>query len=95
MKKYGCALQKRTKEVVDCKSKNTRHLYKIRILSLRFDGKSFYGQINSQYKHLQSKLASYNGAPFVTGGFETTKTEIFDTEAAQWQEAEAYPFATK
>jgi len=49
-----------------------------------------------------SKLANYKGAPFVVGGWvdprggETNKkTEIFDTQAGKWSEAEDYPFASK
>ena len=43
--------------------------------------------------HAYSKLASYKGSPFVTGGLDSKKTEIFNTNAGYWQEVEDYPFS--
>ena len=43
-------------------------------------------------------LGSYRNSPFVTGSVENKnglKTEILDSKRKKWNEAKAYPFASK
>ena len=61
----------------------------------RFDGRKFETQVDAYYEHSSSKLASYNGSPFVTGGGDTVTTEIFDFNAGIWKRAEDYPFSAR
>lgn len=49
--------------------------------------------MDTHYGHVYSNLASYHGAPFVTGGSYTVKTEIFDTTARNWQIVEDFSYA--
>ena len=59
----------------------------------RFDGRKFEFQVDANYYHAYTKLASYNGSPFVTGGSDGVTTEIFDLNAGKWNVVEDYPFA--
>lgn len=63
-------------------------------MKFRYDGNHIRVQASSTFKHRYSKLASYKGSPFVTGGKEASDgitTEIYDGE--RWLRAEDYPFA--
>ena len=43
---------------------------------------------------MYTALASYQGKPFVTGGYTNPsgKTEIFSTNSLKWESATDYPF---
>ena len=62
---------------------------------LRFDGNNFDRFGDSKYGHfLLTSLGSYQGRPFVTGGFWNPdgKTEIFSTNSLKWESGTDYPF---
>ena len=61
----------------------------------RFDGKTFRREIDTNYKHSNTRsLGSYRGAPFITGGWspDSNKTEIYAINSNQWIENTDYPF---
>ena len=101
-KKYGCALLKLREKLVDCKFFVAIYCCRIITTFFSFDGKNFDTQVDATYEHFSTKLENYKGAPFVVGGWvdprgqdTNKKTEIFDTQAGEWSEAEDYPFASK
>ena len=54
-----------------------------------------YGKIDpALYDHKNSRLAHYFGNPFVVGGTENTKTEVYDFDYETWVELPSFPFAT-
>ena len=62
--------------------------------NLRYDG-MVYGKIDpALHDHKNSRLAHYFGNPFVVGGTENTKTEVYDFDYETWVELPPFPFAT-
>ena len=65
-------------------------------INLRFDGRNLNRVDNTKHTHRGSALGSYQGRPFVTGGFSnpTGKTEIYSTNSLTWESAADYPFTS-
>ena len=61
---------------------------------LRFDGNNFDRVGDSKYGHRYTSLGSYQGRPFVTGGYQNPdgKTEILSTNSLKWESGPDYPF---
>ena len=64
------------------------------IITKRYDG-MVYGKIDpALHDHKNARLAHYFKNPFVVGGTENTKTEVYDFNYETWVELPSFPFAT-
>ena len=61
----------------------------------RFDGETFETVASSKFNHDKTGLADYLGSPLTTGSFEDfdVRTEVYDFENNQWNDAPDYPYA--
>ena len=59
-----------------------------------FDGLNFATEASSSYSHsCTNNLGSYNEAPFITGGLESLKTEMYEPIFGRWIVTADFPFA--
>jgi len=68
------------------------------IYFLSFDGDNFETVASSKCQHGYTGLANYRGSPMTTGSFSYSecgiKTEMYNFEINQWNDAPNYPFSS-
>ena len=85
---YGACNTFSTAGILLCWGTENRKCYSFEI----FNGK-LREQIHSssKYSHHRGSLASYKGSPFITGGFDGLKTEIYRFDSMEWTEKTDFP----